>query len=119
MAVIATGTVHFGTTLTVGVKNVTIDQMCGEEDTSNFSDADSWKTYLATFKEWTGSMDVIWTATTNTYALGESGTLHADITNGPDYSGTAFIKSIGSPLVKDGVMVNPVTFRGTGALTSA
>ena len=118
MAVIATGTVHFSTTLTVGVKNVTINQMSGIEDISNFSDADSWKTFLATFKEWDGSMDVIWTATTNTYAIGESGTLHADITNGPDYSGTALITNIGAPIVKDGVMVNPVTFKGTGALST-
>lgn len=118
MPTTATGTIHFGTTLTVNVKDITVNQVGNTEDTSTFSDADAWKTFTATSKQWDGTANVVWSAT-NTFAISESGTLHCDITNGPDYSGTAIITGINSPMVKDGVMVQPVTFLGTGALTVA
>lgn len=117
MATLATGTITFASTkIDAGVKNCNITQISGIEDITTFDNADAFKTKIATFKDWNGSMDIVW-AVGNTYVIGESGALAVTIASGPSYSGTVIITNRGLPMVKDGVLVESVTFEGTGALT--
>ena len=117
MAVVATGTITFASTkIDSGVKECNVVQISGIEDTTVFDNADAWKTKIATFKDWNGTMNLVWESG-NTFVIGESGALAVTITNGPSYSGTCMISNISQPLVKDGLVLTPVSFEGTGALT--
>ena len=119
MAVVATGTITFATTkIDSGVKDCNIVQISGIEDISTFDDVDAFKVKIATFKDWNGTMNLVWDVG-NTYVIGESGALVVTITDGPTLSGTVIITNIGSPMMKQGVLLNPVSFEGTGALTVA
>jgi hypothetical protein len=114
MAVLAFGTITFGTTkFDAGIKNCNVLQISGIEDISVFHDPDAWKTKCATFKDWNGSMDIVWDSG-NTGIIGETGALSVSITDGPAYSGNVIINTITDTVTKGTVCTQSVTFEGTG-----
>lgn len=116
MALTAHGTVTFETTeIDSSVRNVTINQMADIADTTSFDDA-TWKTYVAELKEWDGTLELNWDSG-NTHSIGDDGTLTATITSGPTISGEIIFTNIGTPMQKGRLIVQTVSFKGTGALT--
>ena len=117
MATNAVGTVTFDTNVIDSeVKDVNIKMIGGIADTSVFADPDAWKTKKGTYKDWNGTLNYVW-QTGSTLAIGAEGTLEATITSGPTFSGTAIITGIDAPMMKDDILVFPVTFEGNGTLT--
>ena len=117
MAILGTGTITFASTkIDSNVVDCNVAQISGLEETTCFDNADAFKTKIATFKDWNGSMNLQWDVG-NTFVIGESGTLAVTITNGPSYSGTCIITGITGTFKKDTIIFQAVTFEGTGALT--
>jgi len=118
-AITAAGTITFGTTkIAVGIREVVVNQMVDIAETSNFSNADTWKTFIAELKEWDGSFNINWDSA-HTHTIGETGALSAVMTSGPTFKGSVIITNIGTPVPFGRLLVCPVTFKGTGALAFA
>jgi len=116
-AITAAGTITFATTkIAVGIREVIVNQMVDMAETSNFSNADTWKTFIAELKEWDGTFNINWDSA-HTYALGDTGAISAAITSGPTFAGSAIIENIGTPVPFGRLLVCPVKYKGTGALT--
>jgi len=116
MALTAHGTVTFETTeIDSSVRNVVINQMADIAETTSYDDA-TWKTFIAELKEWDGTLDLNWDSG-NTHTIGDEGTLAVTITSGPTMSGEIIFTNIGTPMPKGRLIVQSVSFKGTGALT--
>ena len=111
------GTAAF-TSLTFELLSWSVD---GTADVAEATDmGDTWKTYLAGFKDWTATAECnLPKAGAGVAVLGTTATLTFDTAadGGLAYAGTGFCTGFSPSADKDGVAAITLTFQGSGALT--
>ena len=76
-----------------------------------------WKDYVAGFKDWTATVEVLEPAAGGGIAdLGEESTLTLDTTAGGNYAGTCICTGFSPSVDKDDAAKLTLTFQGTGQL---
>lgn len=85
---------------------------------------DDYRTYMSTFKAWTGSMEVHWDPDDSgqtAVVVGSSVTVtfypEGDDTGDTTIGGTAIVTGLTRTTPYDGIVTSSITFQGSGALT--
>ena len=108
------------TGLTFELLSWTIDAITDMAEATDMGD--TWKTYLAGFKDWTASWECVLPAAgfvaTLATTLGSTDTLTIT-SGGKNYSGTAFCTGMSPSADKDDIGKLTFTFQGSGALAES
>ena len=89
-------------------------------DVSAVADGTHWKAYLAGFKDWTGTAELILPAAGATLGvLGDTGSMVMDSTNGLAFTGNAICTGISATNDAQEAGRCTVTFQGIAQLTEA
>lgn len=113
------GTATFSGLSPINLISWTVDSTA---DVAEITDmADTWKTYLAGFKDWTATMTCHLDSAGSdiTTALATSQTLTIDTNTGLAFSGTAICTGSSASADKDGIVAITYNFQGSGALGEA
>ena len=113
------------TGLTFEMASFTIDATADTADASVMasttpSSATHWKNYVAGFKDWTATVEVLEPAAgAGLGALGTEAVLSLDATVGLDYTGSAICTGYSPSIDSADAGRCTLTFQGVGALTAA
>jgi len=120
------GTVKIGASTIAEIREYSIEETGDTADNTTLDNTTGWKTHLATFSGWSGSVSCYWDETdTNgqqTLTIGASVTLNVYPegagTADEFYSGTATVTGISRKAAFDGMVEAEFSFLGSGALTA-
>ena len=118
------GFVNVGANTVAEIRSYSIEETTDTVETTVMGDTD--KTYVTTFGDFSGSMDVLWdeTDTNGQGALtnGASVTLNVypegDSSGDTYYTGTALVTGLSISSSHDGLVEASISFQGTGGLTT-
>ena len=105
----------------VNITSWTMDATADVAETTAMSDANYWKSYLAGFKDWTGTVEVNSNTASFLTSLGEAApaSLVLTLVSGTTLTGNAFMTGASMSEPADGIVTITYNFQGTGAIAYA
>ncbi len=112
------GAVKIATAAVAGIKSWTLDYETAALDSSGF-DGGQWDTFIPGTKSWRGSFEGFKDGAPLTVGTEIALELEESSTSNQEWTGQAIITAVHPAVAREGLVLYPYDFKGTGTLTPA